>query len=161
MCVFSLCACGKEEYVIDTYIPNMDKYVELENDDVFVGLSVDEFVEALDNKQTMIVYIGYDLCPNCQEVINPLSQVAKDLNGKIYYIDANSERFPFGQHEEEILLDVLKGVLLTNEQHIKTINAPHVFSVVDGTIVSSIIGLPGDSVEYIYNGYYKLFKDVY
>lgn len=161
MSIFCLCACTKEEYMIDTYIPDMDNYVELEYDNVFVGLSVAEFVEAMDNKKTMVVYIGYDLCPNCQEIINPLAKVANDLNAKVYYIDTNSERYPFGQDEEDVLMDVLKGVLLTNEQHVKTIYAPHVFSVVDGTIVSSIVGIPDDNVEYIYNGYYKLFKDVY
>ena len=69
---------------------NGKKYRELtiSDDNPFVYKTAEEIVEAIDNKETFIVYFGFSTCPWCRSVLEQLIKVLDDKNiDKVYYVD--------------------------------------------------------------------------
>ena len=54
----------------------------------FVYKTAEELVEAIDNKETFIVYFGFSTCPWCRSVLEQFIKVLDDKKiNKVYYVD--------------------------------------------------------------------------
>lgn len=163
---FTLCGCGnkektdavkfKEEYESlnnKTNESNSKKYREvlINKDNPIKYKTADEIATMIDEKESFIVYFGFDTCPWCRSVVPTMLEVAKDLGIEtIYYVDVKEIRDTLKVKDGKIitekdgskgyykLLELLDEVLEdytldddinTNE---KRIYAPSVISVVDG-----------------------------
>ena len=52
-----------------------------------IDISLDEFKEKIDNKETFAVYIGNEGCSHCVSYMPTLKEVLNDYNITIYHID--------------------------------------------------------------------------
>ena len=123
-----------------------------------------EIVEAINNKESFIVYFGFSSCPWCRSVIPTLLEVADDMELKsLYYVDIKDIRNTLNVENGDIvekvkgsddyykLLDLLQDVLddyklsdangreVATDQ--KRIYAPNVVAVVDGTATKMTTGI--------------------
>ena len=149
------------------------KYRELDipSNNPFVYTSAKEIVKMMDNKESFVVYFGFESCPWCRSVISTLIEVAKDNSvDKIYYVNVKNIRDVLEVKNGKVvtknkgldayydLLDrfdsVLKKYELTvkdeddEEKKIDTkekrIYAPNVISVVDGKPTKLTTGISED-----------------
>ena len=71
------------------------KYRELDipSNNPFVYASAKEIIKMMDNKESFVVYFGFESCPWCRSVISTLIEVAKDNSvDKIYYVNVKNIR---------------------------------------------------------------------
>ena len=62
--------------------------INIPKDNPFVYKDEDDIVEMIDNKETFIVYFGFEKCPWCRSVLEEMTKAAIDLNiDKIYYVN--------------------------------------------------------------------------
>lgn len=67
--------------------------ITIPEDNPMIYKTADDIVNAVNNKESFIVYFGFSSCPWCRSVINPLLDVAKDKKiKKIYYVDVKEIR---------------------------------------------------------------------
>ena len=92
--------CQKEKF-IDYQKPtgnisDMSGYDGLVSEQ-FYDITVDEILEKIKNKETFIVYFGYEDCPWCKCVVPILNEVSIEKEMPIYYLDfhksINSENY--------------------------------------------------------------------
>ena len=86
------------------------KYRELDipSNNPFVYASAKEIVKRIDNKESFIVYFGYESCPWSRSLINTLIEAAKDNSvEKIYYVNVKNIRD---------VLEVKKGKVVTKNR---------------------------------------------
>ncbi len=146
---------------------NSKKYREIKipNDNPFVYKSAEEISEMIDNKESFIVYFGFNSCPWCRSVLPTLIEVLKDLKIKeIYYVDVKDIRDTIVLNKEgnlkttkegssgykkliQLLKDVLEDYTLTDSDGniVKTgesrIYAPNVIKVENGKGVKIATGV--------------------
>ncbi len=130
--------------------------IEISKDNPFKYKTEDELIQAINNKETFIVYFGFNDCPWCRSVVPTLIEVAKDLKiDNIYYVDVKEIRDVLELDDDNKaitktkgsdgyykLLKLLDNVLADYElttkdgEKIKTgekrIFAPNIVAVVDG-----------------------------
>ena len=62
--------------------------VNIDKNNPFIYKTAEDIVTMIKNKETFIVYFGFNSCPWCRSMIENLIKVAKDTNTKtIYYVD--------------------------------------------------------------------------
>ena len=62
--------------------------VKIDKNNPFIYKTAEDIVTMIKNKETFIVYFGFNSCPWCRSMIENLIKVAKDTNTKtIYYVD--------------------------------------------------------------------------
>lgn len=67
--------------------------LNIDEDNPFVYKSPNDIVKLMDNKETFIVYFGFNSCPWCRSIIETLIEVSKDNNiDTIYYVDVKEIR---------------------------------------------------------------------
>ncbi|MDE5538868.1 MAG: hypothetical protein K2J20_00070 [Bacilli bacterium] len=127
--------------------------------------SASKIVEAIKNKETFVVYFGFQDCPWCRSVLPTLIDVANDLKmNKIYYVDVKDIRDVLDVDDEgnvvvtkegtdayyeliEMLDSVLTDYVLTDKDGNKVdtgegrIMAPNVVAVVNGKVVGLVTGI--------------------
>lgn len=154
--------------------------LDIPEDNPFVYKEAKDIVEAIDNKETFVVYFGFSECPWCRSVISSLIDVANDLNlKKIYYVNVQDIRDTIEITEEgalettkegtedyykllEYLDEVLEDYNLTDENDNKVstgekrIYAPNVVSVVDGKVKELETGI----VDELTDPYMELTDDI-
>ncbi len=83
----------KREYesLNNVQIENSDKKhrkISIPSNNPFIYKTEDEIVKMMNNKETFIVYFGFNKCPWCRSVLPTLIEVANDYNIEtIYYVD--------------------------------------------------------------------------
>lgn len=143
------------------------KYRELsiDEDNPFVYATAEEIAQKVKNKETFVVYFGFNTCPWCRSMVEELIRCAKDKNqDMVYYVDVKEIRDKIELDENgaikttqegskgymellELLDNVLDDYTLTNEngEEIKTnekrIFAPNVISVVNGNAKEKVEGI--------------------
>lgn len=149
----------KEEYEsLNNESNNGKTYRSLEIDDnnPITYQTVSDIIEAMDDKESFVIYFGFAECPWCRSVVPTLIEVANDLGiSNIYYVDVKEIRDTLELDDEgnivtkkegtedyykllEKLDSVLETYLLTdadgNEVNTgeKRIYAPNIISVIDG-----------------------------
>ena len=66
--------------------------INIDKDNPFVYKTEDEIVTMIENKETFVVYFGFNTCPWCRSVIETLIDVSKKENiDKIYYVNVRPE----------------------------------------------------------------------
>lgn len=127
--------------------------------------SASKIVEAMKNKESFVVYFGFQDCPWCRSVLPTLIDVAHDLKmDKIYYVDVKDIRDVLDVDDEgnvvvtkegtdayyeliEMLDSVLTDYVLTDKDGNKVdtgegrIYAPNVVAIVNGKAVGLTSGL--------------------
>lgn len=67
--------------------------LNIDEDNPFVYKSPNDIVKLMDNKETFVVYFGFNSCPWCRSIIETLIEVSKDNNiDTIYYVDVKEIR---------------------------------------------------------------------
>lgn len=149
---------------------NGKKYRELSISDnnPFIYKSARDIVKMIDNKETFVVYFGFETCPWCRSIIETLISSAKDNEiDKIYYVNVKNIRDELevkngkavtkikGMDAYYDLLDRLDNVLKKYELTVKDeddkektietgekrIYAPNIVVVVDGKAVKLTTGI--------------------
>lgn len=185
-CFFTLTACTKKENNIKKTEEKADsikfkedyeklngttnnnktiRTIEIPSDNPFKYKNADEIVQAIDNKESFVVYFGFNSCPWCRSVVPTLIEVAKDLKiDSIYYVDVKEIRDVLELDDDNNVITKTKGSdgyykLLTsldsvladyeltaeNGDKIKTkekrIFAPNIIAIVDGKPVKLTSGI--------------------
>lgn len=87
----------KEEYMSINGKQNSNgvnyRLLEIGDDNPFIYSTDEEIVERIDNKESFVVYFGFNTCPWCRSVLSSMIKAAKEKNiEKIYYVDVKSIR---------------------------------------------------------------------
>ncbi len=161
---------------------NGKKYrsISIPKDNPFIYKTADELVDMLQNKESFIVYFGFNSCPWCRSVLPTLIEVSKNLNiDKIYYVDVSDIRDTIVVNEDgelqttkegtkgyykliDLLKDVLSDYKLTNKDgkaisaNEARIYAPNVVRVERGKGISLTTGVS----ELQTDGYMDLTDDM-
>jgi predicted bacteriocin transport accessory protein len=131
--------------------------ITIDEDNPIVYKEASDIVDAINNKETFLVYFGFATCPWCRSVVQTMLSTAKELGIKeIYYVDVLDIRDTLtlddnnkvveskkGSDAYYELLDLLNPVLSDyilygyNDKNVNTkekrIYAPNVIAVIDGT----------------------------
>ena len=131
-----LSPCGDEKADMSAYENFMD------SDHVFVSTTMAEALEAIENKQTFVLYAGFSTCPWCLEAMPILNEVAKEYDAKVSYINTRpdhtkeSELRTFDNPDYVKFLEVMKDVLSENDEGQKHMYVPFVFFIKEGKIIA-------------------------
>ena len=72
--------------------------------------SAEEVAQMIDDKETFVVYFGYNSCPWCRSVISTFIETAKELNiDKVYYVDVHDIRDVITLNSDNELETTKKG----------------------------------------------------
>lgn len=84
--------------------------LEIPDDNPFVYVTAEELVEKIDNKETFVVYFGFNTCPWCRSVLSNLITSAKDNKvDKIYYVDVKNIRDTYTLNEDNKPIRTVEG----------------------------------------------------
>ena len=142
--------------------------VDISEDNVFYYTLASDISQMISDKETFVVYFGYNTCPWCRSVIEALDSVAKEEGvNAVYYVDIKDIRDTMeldennnpvctssGDPDYAKLVKDLKEVLsdytlYSNEGDCvdageKRIYAPNIVGVKEGQAVIMKTGIPAD-----------------
>lgn len=96
-----------------------------------------QVIDTFQNK-TGIIYLGYNSCPWCRNIVEPLIEVAKEEKiNTIYYVNIHDNLDDIKKELLQILDDYLRVDEDTNQ---KRLAVPDVYFVKNGKIISHHIG---------------------
>lgn len=154
--------------------------ITIAEDNPMIYATTGDIIEKMENKDTFLVYFGFNDCPWCRSVLPTLIQVANDLGlDKIYYVDVKEIRDIIevdesgnlvittkGSDDYYVLIELLKDVLAdytvkdsfgnTVSTGEKRIFAPNVVAVTNGQAKSMETGIS----ELQTSGYMKLTDEM-
>ena len=154
--------------------------IEIASKNPFVYKSAEEIVSLMDEKETFVVYFGFNTCPWCRSILPTLIETSEELGiDTIYYVDVKEIRDTLEVNEEGKvettqagsdgyyeLLDRLSNVLsdysLEDEEGNKVdakekrIYAPNIVSVVSGKAVKLTTAISDKQKD----GYQTLTKEI-
>lgn len=144
-----LCGCSKDgneinyTYEIQSYDVDMSCYDGVHSTDHnFRRITVDQLFNCIDNKSSGVFYLGRENCGCCQTCVQYLTKASKELGVTIYYLDVYDKDMPLTEKEiVEKLRDYMSPILPLNDEGVKELQTPTVFSVVNGEFKDSIICL--------------------
>ena len=112
---------------IKVNIPYNNHIKYLENDEIITFLT----------KKTGIIYFGYNTCPWCRNIVEPLIEtINKNHINNLYYVDVNKGIKGISNK----LLEILDSTLDQDNSEKKGLNVPAVYFVKNGKIVCHHIG---------------------
>ena len=174
LCLLILFGCSKEKQIVpdfssgfelDTFDPNMTYYEGIgKGEHCFRQIRVSELFRTVDEKGYGVFVLGYVNCPWCQATMAHLNEVGLELGVEIYYIDAKSEEYPLSKEDFANLKKYLEPILMEDEEGVKSLYTPHVFSIIDGQFVNSQISITGNDnydLENPSDEDVKWLKDIY
>lgn len=122
-----------------------------------VNIPIDNNIKYLENDEvisffktgTGIIYFGYDTCPWCRNMIEPLIEVVKEENiDTIYYVDSKKVK----SIKDDLYKILDKYLRVDSETNEKRFAVPDVYFIKDGKIMSHHIG----TVDSYKNPYKKM-----
>lgn len=175
--IFILKPFNKETKITDS-IKFKEEYEKLNNKDninitisennPFIYSNASNIIKRINNKETFVIYFGFNKCPYCRSVLPSLIEVSEYLEvDKIYYVDISDIRDTIiinndnelettkeGTKEYNELLEILNDVLEdytledkegnTISTDKKRIYAPSIVTVVEGEIIDLETGITDD-----------------
>lgn len=108
----------------------------------FVDMDMEQALQFLENKETGILYFGYDECPWCQQASPILNEISIEKNQEINYIrivNAAHERLYTDEQNERLSL-LISNYMTPDDQGTFQLYVPLVLSVKDGKIMNGYIG---------------------
>ena len=109
-----------------------------DTDHVYIDMTVEDMVKAMDAESTIIVYFGFDHCPWCIEAVPVLNSVAKAYNTKIGYINTRLKsdwKSNTDIDDYDKVVEYLGDHLEYDSDGIKHLYTPHVFFIRKGEVV--------------------------
>ena len=130
-------------FEIETYKCDMSHYDGLTSvNHNFVGTTVKELKKTIDEKGYGVFVLSRNTCAHCQVLMQYLNEVAEELNIKVYYIDAESNKYPIVDTDDyDLLYELLYPILEKDDDGIKSLQTPHLFTIIDGEFVDSKVGV--------------------
>ena len=125
----------------------------------FVGISPEEFIKVFREKGSGAFYMGADSCSYCQETVKYMEKAAENMDVTIYYIDVYNNQYPLMEHYEEIY-EILLPILLDGSNGEKTIQTPHLFTLVNGEFATSCVGGMKETDEDTVSGFEKILEPI-
>ena len=117
---------------------DMSGYKELKDDDpAFYDFTVKDLTKAIDNKETLVVYLGFTNCPWCNEAIPILNDLAKANGQEVAYINTRldpSWESNIDIDDYDLFVEYFDGYLDYDEEGIKHLYVPVVIFIKDGEI---------------------------
>lgn len=110
--------------------------------DRIVGADGRMLLDAIDNRSSGVFLLSNSTCEYCLIAMPLITEVADELGVNVYYIDTESSTYPFNAYAIDII-EALYDHLEVDDQGVKTIYTPHLFSIVSGKVSKSHIGLLG------------------
>lgn len=97
----------KEEYESK----NTDaRVLNISEDNPFIYSSAEDIVKRINNKETFIVYFGFETCPWCRSIIETAITSAKDNKiDKIYYVNVSNIRDKYELDDKNKLVKTVEG----------------------------------------------------
>lgn len=175
LCIIPIAGCAtkdakkfKNEYEklnnTSTASGKITREVNIDKNNPFVYKTAEDIVTMLNNKESFVIYFGFNSCPWCRSMIENLIKAAKDTNTKtIYYVDVLNIRDvikvdntgttykekdgdPYYMQLLTLIGNVLEDYTLTNAgEKVKTgekrIYAPNVVVVENGKAVKMTTGV--------------------
>lgn len=156
--LLALTSCGKKSdvnytYDIKSYDIDMSKYDGVNSTDhMFRRVTIDQLFNCIDELSSGIFYLGRINCGCCQTTVEYMNEAAKLCNTYIYYIDVYDSDMPLvisGEDCEECversdkLKKYLVSILDTDDEGVKILQTPTVFTVINGEIKDSLICVNG------------------
>lgn len=84
--------------------------INIDEDNPFIYSTDEDIVKRIDNKETFVVYFGFNDCPWCRSVMEPLLSSAKDNEiSSIYYVDVKSIRDTYVLDEKHTPVRSIEG----------------------------------------------------
>lgn len=156
----------KEEY---EKLNNKDNInVTINENNPFIYSNASNIIKRINNKETFVIYFGFNKCPYCRTILPILIEVSEYLEvDKIYYVDIFNIRDTIIINDDneletakegtkeynellEILNDVLEDYTLKDKEgntvstDKKRIYAPSIVTVVEGEIIDLETGISDD-----------------
>ena len=86
------------------------RVLSIDDENPFIYATADEIVEKMDNKETFVVYFGFNSCPWCRSILSSLMESAKENNvSKIYYVDVLEIRDKFELDDNNKAVRTVEG----------------------------------------------------
>ncbi len=105
------------------------------------------FLEFISEEGSGVFFMSSSSCEYCIIAMDLLVQAAEETGVIVYYIDVDDQYYPFSEFSEEIVA-FLDSVLEHADDGTVEVYLPHLFTVVNGEVAESHIGL----MSYGYNG---------
>jgi len=105
----------------------------------FVGMTMAEVDAKMSEGATFALFCGFDDCPWCNVMLNPLNDVATERETHIGYIDLRKNpawETNLDLEDYDLLVERFGDALGLDDQNRKHLYAPHVFFVKDGKMVA-------------------------
>lgn len=129
-------------YDIKSKDVDMSSYEEVNSTNhMFKGITIQELFNCIDNKSSGIFYFGRTNCACCQICAKYINKAAEDLNLTVFYIDVYDKDMPIDSELQNKLKEYLKPILEKDDEGVPMLQTPIVFSVINGELFDSIIGL--------------------
>ncbi len=139
-----LTGCGGSEQVKS----DMSHYEGFtDTNHVFYDMEVKDIKQAIDQKETVVVYFGFSSCPWCVEALPILNDVAKEYSQSIGYIDTRKDaswQSNLDITDYDVVVEYLGDYLEYDDNGIKHLYTPMLFFIKDGEVVASHQGTVED-----------------
>ena len=122
---------------------NMNGYIGLkEENHHFVSSTMAELKNAIVKKEDGIYYMGYTVCPWCQDAVPLLEKAAEKTDTTIYYIAVKDDNHKktFTEEENEYFIKWASDFLEAGEDNKKTLFVPYVFIMKNGSVTDYHLG---------------------
>ena len=113
-----------------------------QKDDWFIGLTMEDALQKLENQEDGVYYFGYEDCPWCQDAAPVLKEVAQEHQKKVYYIRTRDEdhNLLYDDEQKERIINYLGEYMETNEDGQLTLYVPMVVEMKNGKVKNTHIG---------------------
>ena len=104
----------------------------------FRNMTVAEMAAEMDAHSTFIVYTGFDNCPWCNVVLNPLNDLATERGIEIAYIDTRSDpswKSNLDLLDYDLFIERVGSVLAEDDNGVPHLYVPHCFFIRNGQLV--------------------------
>lgn len=152
--VLVLSGCASQSYA------DMSGY-SLARQTSFYEAETADFLKAMEDRETMTVFFGFESCPFCQTAVPLLAKAAADTGGKVFYI--NTRQDPEWTSNQDLpgydlVVQQLSEYLLTDENGEAQLYVPAVFFIRDGAVISAVNGTGTDEAELTDSEELKLYE---
>lgn len=112
----------------------------------FQEISMDEAADLIENKESGIIYFGFENCPWCQQALPVfLDCLDKETEGKntpLYYVCTRDDKgeLLYSSKEKEKILPYIKDYMSDNEDGELTLFVPLFISVNKGEVMDGHVG---------------------
>ena len=153
-CALALAACtnggpvSTEKYAtLDAYpAADMSSYdcdAGYQGEYQFVNMTVKEVAAEMEAGSTFMVYAGFNKCPWCNVMLNPINDIALERGIKIAYIDTRADpswKSNLDLLDYDLFVELFGSTLKDDDNGIPHLYVPHCFYIKDGQLVGDNSG---------------------